>query len=378
MAEMADIFRACGQAYRDKYGHKMLPSHKRAMCDIVRCRTEALGGRCYHCEPCEDYRYSYHSCKNRSCTKCGNDDATKWLAAQNALLLPVQYFMLTSTLPEDLRPVARSNQRRIYGLLMRTTAETVQKLARDPKWVGGEVGLMGVLQTWKRDMGYHVHAHFIVPGGGISPDGQRWLPAQRDFLMPEKAVATILRGKFRDALKKTPKLFNQVPKKVWRTDWVVDIEPVGKGKAALKYLAPYIFRVAISNKRIIRFKKGKVTFRYQDNKGCWHTPTLEAEKFISRFLQHVLPYRFVKVRYYGFFSPPKRDVLKRVKELFGLFDSEKKTTASGDWCAAAEVRVMRCPKCGEPMVFVGEIKPQKHLLPAPMISGGLSLQWRPP
>jgi len=236
-------------------------------------------------------------------------------------------------------------------LLLRKTAEAVQKLARDPKWVGGEIGLMGVLQTWKRDMGFHVHAHFIVPGGGISPacpehsrrDRQRWLPAQRDYLMPKKAVATILRGKFRDALKKTPELFNQVPKKVWRTDWVVDIEPVGKGRSALKYLAPYIFRVAISNKRIIRFKDGQVTFRYQDNKGTWHAPTLEAEKFISRFLQHVLPRRFVKVRYYGFFHPRKRDRLECVKELFGLFDSDQKNSASGG-CLAAEARVMRCPK----------------------------------
>jgi len=372
MAEMADIFRACGQAYWLKYGENMLPSHKRAMRDILCCRTEALGGRCYRCKPCDDYRYSYHSCKNRNCPKCGNDDATKWLTARKTLLLPVQHFLVTSTLPAQLRRLARSNQRLIYGLLLRCTAEAVQKLARDPKWVGGEIGLMGVLQTWKRDMGFHVHAHFIVPGGAISPDPAKrgWLPAQRDYLMPEKAVAAILRGKFRDALKKTPELFDQVPKKVWRTDWVVDIEPVGTGKSALKYLAPYIFRVAISNKRIIRFKDGQVTFRYQDNKGKWHTPTLEAEKFINRFLQHVLPKRFVKVRYYGFFHPRKRDRLERVKELFGLFDSDEKNTVSGA-CLAAEARVMRCPKCGEPMLFVCDIKPQKHLL-------GLPFQWRPP
>lgn len=370
MAEMADIFRACGQAYWVKYGKKMLPSHKRAMRDIVRCRTEALGGRCYRCEPCDDYRYSYHSCKNRSCPKCGNDDATRWLAAQKALLLPVRYFLVTSTLPAELRPVARSNQKLIYGLLLRQTAAAIQKLARDPQWVGGEIGLLGVPQTWKRDMGYHVHAHFIVPGGGISPDGKRWLPAQRDFLMPERAVAKILRAKFRDALKKHPDVFKQIPKKVWRTDWVVDIEPVGKGTSALKYLAPYIFRVAISNKRIVRFKDRKVTFRYQDNKGKWHTPTLEAEKFISRFLQHVLPYRFVKVRYYGFLSPRKRKLLETIKELFGLFTREEEKSGSG-CCLAAEARVMRCPKCGGQMVFVREIRPQKHLL-------NLSNEWRPP
>ncbi len=360
MPEMADIFRACSQVYCDKYGPRMLPSHKRAMCDIVRCRTEALGGRCYRCEPCDDYRYTYHSCKNRSCPKCGNDDATKWLVAQSDLLLPVQYFMVTSTLPKELRRLARSNQKLIYGLLLRTTAEAIQKLARDPEWVGGEVGLMGVLQTWKRDMGYHVHAHFIVPGGGISPDAKRWLTAQRDYLMPEKAVATILRAKFRDALKKVPELFGQIPKKVWRTDWVVDIEPVGKGQSVLKYLVPYIFRVAISNSRIQAFQNGNVTFRYQDNKGKWHRMTMPAEKFISRFLQHVLPKGFVKVRYYGFLSPRKRDLLDVIKELFEWakikFDSNKTSDAT-------DVRVMSCPKCGHPMALVGEIKPLRNRSP---------------
>jgi hypothetical protein len=327
MPEMADIFRDSAPAYVVKYGQDMLPSHKRAIEDIILCRTRPLGGKTYFCEPCIEYRYSYHSCKNRSCPKCGNDDATRWLAAQNALLLPVQYFMVTSTLPEELRPLARSNQKLIYGLLLRTTAQAVQKLARDPEWLGGQIGLLGVPQTWNRDMGYHVHAHFIVPGGGISEDGKRWLPAQRDFLMPEKAVAKIFRAKFRDALKKT-ELYAQVPQKVWQRDWVVDIEPVGKGKAALKYLTPYIFRVAISNQRIEDFQDGKVTFRYQDNNGKWHRPILEVEKFISRFLQHVLPKGFVKVRYYGFLSTRKRQLLEDIKELFCLSGHEDEKSGS--------------------------------------------------
>ena len=362
MPELADIFRANAPDYLAKYGEHILPSHKRAITDIILCRTRPLGGKTYYCEPCDEYRYSYHSCKNRACPKCGNDDATKWLTAQNALLLPVPYFLVTSTLPVQLRPVARRNQKLIYGLLLRCTAEAIQKLARDPEWVGGDIGLLAVLQTWKRNMDYHVHTHFVVPGGGLSPDGERWLPAQRDFLMPAKAVATILRAKFRDALKKLPGLFKQVPGKAWHTDWVVDIEPVGKGKTALKYLAPYIFRVAISNKRIVRFKEGKVTFRYQDNKDNWHTPTLKAEKFISRFLQHVLPRRFVKVRYYGFFSPRKRQVLKTIKELFGLFKSEAEKTDSGG-CLAVEVRVMCCPECGGKMLFIKKIKPDRWRAP---------------
>ena len=362
MPELADIFRAAAPGYLAKYGKDILPSHKRAIDDIILCRTRPLGGTTYYCEPCDQFRYSYHSCKNRACTKCGNDDATRWLAAQNALLLPVPYFLVTSTLPAALRPLARSNQRLIYGLLLRLTAEAIQKLARDPEWVGGEIGLLGNLQTWRRDMGYHVHAHFIVPGGGISRDGKRWLPAQRDFLMPDKAVAKILRGKFRDALKKHPELFTQVPPKVWRTDWIVDIEPVGRGRSAIKYLAPYIFRIAISNKRIVNFADDKVSFTYQDNKGKWHKDTLPAERFMILFLQHVLPKRFVKVRYYGFLSPRKRDVLDDIKELFGLFKSENQKSGSASEFAAV-LRVMRCPKCGGEMVFITEIKAERWRAP---------------
>ncbi len=359
MPELADIFRASAPEYRAKY-QRMLPSHKRAIDDIILCRTRPLGGKTYYCKPCEEYRYSYHSCKNRSCTKCGNDDASNWLAAQKTLLLPVQYFLVTSTLPAELRPVARSNQELVYSLLMRLTAEAIQKLARDPQWVGGDIGLMGVLQTWKRDMGYHVHTHFIVPGGGISAEGKRWLPAQRDFLMPNPAVASILRAKFRDALKKSPELFDQIPEKVWQRNWVVDIKPVGNGYSALKYLVPYIFRVAISNSRIEAFEDGNVTFRYRDNKGNCHRPTLEAEKFISRFLQHVLPKGFVKVRYYGFLSSRKRDLLDVIKELFNLAQ-EQECNGSGN-LSAVEVRIMPCPKCGQPMTFVMEIKPQRSVL----------------
>jgi uncharacterized protein (UPF0212 family) len=363
MPEMADILRASASEYMAEYSQRMLPSHKRAIKDIIFCRTPQLGGTTYFCEPCDQYRYSYHSCKNRNCPKCGNDNATKWLAAQKALLLPVQYFMVTSTLPEELRQVARSNQKLVYGILLRTTAEAIQKLAQDPNWVGGKLGLLGVPQTWKRDMGYHVHAHFIVPGGGISRDGQRWLPAQRDYLMPERAVAKVFKAKFRDALKKTA-LFKQVPEKVWKRDWVVNIKPVGKGNSALKYLAPYIFRVAISNKRIIGFENQKVTFIYKDSKDNCHKKRLDAEKFISRFLQHVLPKHFVKVRYYGFLHPRKRELLGNIKELFGLFQSKEAKNLN----SRCEVRVIKCPKCGGEMVFIKAIEPQRWRAPPWLIT----------
>jgi len=363
MPELADIFRAASPDYLAKYGERMLPSHKRAIADILLCRTRALGGKTYFCNSCDVYRYSYHSCKNRSCPKCGNDDATRWIAAQNALLLPVPYFLVTVTLPAELRPLARKNQKLVYSLALKTAAKAIQKLARDPKWLGGEVGIIGVLQTWARDMTYHVHIHFIVTGGGMSPEG-KWLPARYgDYLMPQQALADVFRGKFRDALKKinSEKLFAQVPKQVWQTQWVADIEPVGKGRSAIKYLAPYIFRVAISNKRICRFQDGRVTFTWKDNKGVRHAATLTAEKFMSRFLQHVLPRGLVKVRYYGLFSTRKRDQLETIKKLFGCVPEENDNGSSGQ--AVADVRVIKCPKCGTPMVFIGEIKPERNRSP---------------
>jgi hypothetical protein len=359
MVELADIFRVSAMAYLKKYGPRMLPSHKRAIRDITLCRTEALGGNVYLCRQCEAYRYSYHSCNNRHCPKCGNDAATVWLTAQNARLLPVKYFLVTVTLPAQLRKLARQNQKRFYSLMMRCAGQALLKLAKDPKWIGGEVGIIAVLQTWARDMHYHPHAHFIVTAGGVSADGQKWRPAQRAYLMPQKAVAKIFRAKFRDALKKeAPQLFNQVSPETWRTPWVVDIRPAGKGQTALKYLAPYIFRVAISNKRLVGFNAGCVSYRYQDNKDAWHLKTMTAEAFMSCFLQHVLPKRFVKVRYYGFFSPRQRDRLETIKALFDSTPAEEHRP--GESALAGDHEVLRCPKCGSPLLFVREILPQPY------------------
>ena len=175
MVEMADIFRIHGQAYLEKYGSKMLPSHKKAMWAIKNCRSDTFGGHVYLCKKCEDYHYSFHSCKNRHCPKCGNENANQWLEQQNNLILPIIYFMVTFTLPEVFRKIARSNQKKIYNIFFRTSAAALQKLAWDKKFVGGLLGMVGVLQTWTRDMLYHPHIHFIVTGGGLSADGNLWL-----------------------------------------------------------------------------------------------------------------------------------------------------------------------------------------------------------
>jgi len=359
VVELATIIHRYGPGYREKFGPRMLPSHRRAMHDIEQCRTEALGGQVYHCPKCEQAKYSYHSCKNRHCPKCRQDAAQQWLVQQRELLLSVPYFLLTFTLPAGLRDVVRSNQKCMYNLLFRTSAAATQQLACDSRFVGGQIGLIGVLQTWARNLTYHPHVHYLVPAGGLSADGQTWLSARKDFFVPVKPLSIIFRAKFRDALQKTD-LFDSVPAEAWTQDWVVHCQPVGSGFAALKYLAPYIFRVAISNHRIRKLAHDRVSFCYQDaDTGATRTCTLSAEEFIRRFLQHVLPKGFVKVRYYGFFSPSKRRLLPRLRRLLGLSGETK----SPDESAMPRNPDLRCPTCGQEMRWIQTIRPNGRCPP---------------
>jgi hypothetical protein len=330
----------------------MLRSHLRAMGEIESCRTASLGGEVYLCKKCDLYRYSYHSCKNRHCPKCQNEQANEWLEDQKKLLLPVTYFMVTFTLPEELRAVARSNQKRVYNILFRASSQALQKLALDPRFVGGRIGMVGVLHTWTRDLRYHPHAHYIVAGGGLNHKG-RWKSSGDQFLVPGKPLGIIFRAKVRDELKKAG-LFSQVDKRVWKKEWVVDLEPVGTGEAAFKYLAPYIFRVAISNNRILKLEDGRVTFKYKESAtDRIRFSTVNAEEFIRRFLQHVLPDRFVKVRYYGLLSPSNRHLLKRVRALLGGANVVQAETRPGDHDVKdGGGEAPLCPECGAALILV--------------------------
>lgn len=233
------------------------------MQDISRCRTPDLGGQTWLCEHCDTTHYSYHSCRNRHCPKCQNDRNSDWLQKQLDLLLPVPYFMATITVPDGLRTLFRRCQRKMYHLLFKTSAEAIMRLAKDPKYLGADIGLVGVLQTWARNLVYHPHIHFLIPGGGITKNGKRWKWANPNFFIHVKPLSRLIRGTFRKALTDTG-LFDKVPSSVWKHEWVCHIEPVGTGQSALKYLTPYIFRVAISNNNILSLKQGKVTFRYKD------------------------------------------------------------------------------------------------------------------
>ena len=356
MAELADVFRLHGPAYLAKYHKKLLSSHRRVLQDVRACRTEALDGHVYTCPQCQQRQYVYHSCKNRHCPKCQNDQADLWLAQKQALLLPVTYHMATFTLPGQLRSLVRRNQKALYNLLFRASSASLQKLAKDPRFVGGTLGMLGVLQTWKRDLGYHPHIHYIIPGGGLDPDGI-WVPAKYDCFIPETVVAYIFRAKFRDGLKAL-KLYDQVPASVWKKNWVVDIEAVGSGQEALKYLTPYLFRVAISNKNILKVTDKDVTFRYRDrNQPGYQIKTLPAESFISRFLQHTLPKGFQKVRSYGLYHPKQRSKLNLIKEQLEPKDSEPPTKVFLQEPPATKPPArFYCPCCKVEMIKTSKIR----------------------
>ena len=365
MNTLADVVQQYGAAYEEKYGDHMLPSHRRVLRDIAQCRTTALGGHVYQCTACGETHYQYHSCQNRHCPQCQYQLGEQWLTKQQDMLLPVPYFMVTFTLPAVLHEVARQHQKTVYNILFRTSAAALQTLAWDPRYVGGQIGMVGVLHTWGRNLSYHPHVHYIVPAGGWSASDEQWLAAHRNFLVPVRALSILFRAKFRDALQRT-ELFAHVPAEIWQQDWVVHCKPVGKGEGALKYLAPYIFRVAISNRRILKVANDTVTFRYRESDtGRWRTCTLSAKDFLRRFLQHVLPKGFVKVRYYGLFSPSLRHQLPLIRLVLALADGEPnptpETNASAD--PVAPGASVACPRCGQTMRWVKRLRPSARCPP---------------
>ncbi|MEZ4867936.1 MAG: IS91 family transposase [Caldilineaceae bacterium] len=364
MVTLAEIFRQYGPAYRAAYQDELLPSHLRVMWCIKNCGSplgaEALGGHVYQCEACGEIVYSYHSCRNRHCNQCQTDKAAAWLAAQQILLLPVPYFLVTFTLPEELRPVAFGHQQTVYNLLFRAAAEALQALAADPRFVGGQIGMVGVLHTWTRDLRFHPHVHFLVPAGDLDFVNDRWLPVHNHFFVRVEPLAILFCAKFRDGLKQAG-LYSQAPANSWRQPWVVHSKPVGYGARAVEYLADYVFRVGISNSRIVNLENDAVIFWYQENKTKRHVyVTLPVFQFMRRFLQHVLPQGFVKVRYYGFYAAGQRHRLALARELLAADPRQspaEQTAASASLTLNANETVRPCPKCGQSMHCVQLIRP---------------------
>jgi hypothetical protein len=367
MLEVADIFRRYGGAYLEAFGESMLPSHRRAIRDILHCRTEALGGHVFRCDHCGHEQYAYHSCRNRHCPQCHRNDSETWLEKRRREILPVAYFHIVFTLPQPLHEIVRRHQKKLYGLLMKAAAKALIKVAADPHYVGGLIGVLAVLHTWSRTLGYHPHVHCLVPAGGLSPDRTHWLPARQSYFAPVKAISKLFRGIFRDLLRKQlPDV--QLPASVWRKKWVVYCKPAVHGTdAVLTYLARYVHRVAITNSRILSIDAGNVTFQYNDSRDNRRkTLTLTATEFIRRFLQHVLPAGFHKVRYYGLWSPSNRHRLLALRLQLAL-DQPQLTdldTLCEDECREPPAKAPKCPCCGiGTLICVGTVLPQTRSPP---------------
>ena len=335
-------------AYERKFGARLLPSHRRAVAAVVSCRTPALGGEVFRCD-CGQFHFAYHSCNHRACPQCGHADATVWLEGQRRRLLPVPYYLVTFTVPGQLRALIRSNQKLLYDLLLRHCAGALLEVGAQHKNLGAQLGLLAVLQTWTRDLRFHPHVHCVVPAGGLSFDGLRWLrPKDPAYFLPEPVLAMRLRTRLKQALQQDhPHLFVQVPHLIWSMNWVANVRSVGRGESALKYLAAYLYRTAFSAERILQDDGRFITFSYRHNTGQTRTVRLSAECFLHRFLQHVLPRGFQRVRYFGWLSAAGKTNWERILALL-------------DWTPppmtpATPLPPPLCPSCNQPMKWFSSL-----------------------
>jgi hypothetical protein len=319
MTSIREIFTTFGPEYLQRYATTMPSTHRKVLDAVSACRTEACGIAFYQCDGCAEPQQFFVSCGNRHCPTCQYNKSQQWLKTQIQRQLPGHHFLITFTVPEQLRSFMRQNQRVCYSALFKTSSEAIKKLALDQKHIGGDLpGFFGVLHTWGRTLQYHPHIHYIVSGGAIRCTDGSWHPSPIDFFLPVKALSIIFRAKFRDSMKQA-NLFEQIPAAVWQIDWNVNCQAVGSSQATLKYLAPYVFKVAISNSRIVGVQDRTVLIRYR--KPHSERPrilTLDVMEFIRRFLQHVLPTGFMKIRYYGFMNPNCKIALERIRGLIEL------------------------------------------------------------
>lgn len=369
MVELAAIFRRHGPAYRGRFGDRMPPSHLAAMAAIAPCRTEALGGQVSQCPDGGALEDSSHACKHRPGPKCQTEAATRWLAPQRALRLPVPYFLVTCTLPAALRPVARAHQRCLYNLLFQASAAALQALTLASHSLGGPIGLVGVLHTWPRDLAYHPPLHSLVPGGALSPEGAQWRsPRSAAWLVPVRALSQRFRGKCKAALTSAG-LCAPVPPQVWKQAWVPHGTPAGTGTEVLTYFAPSIYRMALTNNRLETLEDGHVTFRFKKHSGAgWKRFTLPAAAFLHRFLQHVLPRGFITVRSYGFLSPSRRTVLPQIRARLAAGPrnappAEPSPHRARQATLPAPAEARHCRQCGGPLVFLGRLSPTTRAPP---------------
>jgi hypothetical protein len=379
--EVADIIRSAGNGFIERNRSHLGWQQLKVLRAVKHCRTAALGGHLDQCSRCGYRAISFYSCRNRHCPKCQTNARNKWLAARSDELLGVTYSHVVFTLPHQLAALALQNKKAIYDLLFDTSAATLMEVAANPQHLGGDIGFLSVLHTWGQNLQIHPHLHCVVPAGALSPDHSRWIHPRHQFLLPEKVLSRVFRGKFVDGLKHLfrnhrlefhgnlqhlaePGLFRRFLRQLYRHDWVVHVKPpFGGPEYVLQYLARYTHRVAISNHRLISFSDGKVTFRWKDyaHGHKKRKMTLTTDEFLRRFLLHVLPRGFVRIRHYGFLSTRRRQALMPLcRQLLAQSSQpraptqvEKGTPVNDTW---------PCPCCGGPMIVVEKLSAQQILL----------------
>jgi hypothetical protein len=383
LLEVADVIRSHGSAFLKKYGRHLSATQKKALRELAQCRTAALGGHVQRCLDCGAERIAYNSCRNRHCPKCQALSRARWLEREATYLLPVEYHHVVFTLPSELAELASSNAACVYNLLMQSAAETLRDVAANPKRLGAQVGVLMVLHTWGQNLHHHPHVHCVVTGGGLSCDvrgvidvSPRWVSCRPGFFLPVRVLSRVFRGKFLAGLRvlyaqgklKLPELlassFAAWLSPLYAKDWVVYVKPpFGGPEQVLKYLARYTHRVAISNHRMVKVTDGRVTIRYRDYAESRKEKllTLSAEEFLRRFLVHVLPKGFMKIRHYGLLASRQREARLRQARKLLLAASVAPSASASDGIAATEAP--QCPVCGSVRLSRGELLPRTNASP---------------
>ena len=384
--EVGEVFRRYGEAYRHKHVGSLSRDQLRVMSATERCRTAALGGHVEQCDQCHFQRIAYNSCRDRHCPKCQSLARAQWIQDRQAELLDTQYFHVVFTVPEEIAAIAYQNKKVVYDILFRATSETLRTIAADPKHLGAEIGFFAVLHTWGQNLMFHPHLHCVVPGGGLSPDGSRWIPCRKGFFLPVRVLSRLFRRLFLELLEKAfydgqLKFFSSLQElqdrkaflcylaPLRKNEWVVYAKkPFAGPQQVLDYVGRYTHRVAISNNRILNLEGGQVTFRYKDYRdgGQQKTMTLSADEFIRRFLLHVLPEGFHRIRYYGFLgNRHRKEKLEQCRHLLGMVPLQPDSPTQvaeldyrDRYQALTGSSLWECPACHRGrMIVIAEIPP---------------------
>jgi hypothetical protein len=381
---MADIVRCAGQSFIELSRKWMNWQHQKVLLAITRCRTAALGGHRDQCSDCGHTAISYNSCRNRHCPRCQGNARLRWLQARERELLPTRYVHAVFTLPRELAPLALQNKRLIYNLLFHASAETLLEIARDPRHLGARIGFFSVLHTWNQRLQHHPHVHCVIPAGGLASDRASWISSRRSFFLPVKVLSRVFRGKFVDGLRTAfqagtlqfhghllplaePRAFSSWLRVLFRHDWIVYCKrPFGGPEHVLRYLGSYTHRVAISNRRLVALDKGNVTFRWRDSAhgNKKRIMTLAVEEFLRRFLLHLLPRGFVRIRNFGFLANRQRATFLPL--CFQLLRGLENMSAAAAAPSTDKPRSLwNCPACGGTMHVVERLSAAQLLLRSP-------------